>query len=330
MDIFADILIVASKSDLPLMQKYSDYTIIKGGSERQFSLQNALTQVKTDYVMVTDIARACVEKELIQDIYNSRDKADTIVPYLDVSDTVVFNGDTIDRDYTKLIQTPQLSKTKNLKRALDTDTIYTDDSSAIKASGGSVYLVKGSKSAHKITFEDDVRIVDCLKSPSKDKLVGIGYDIHAFEDNKQMMLCGVEIESRFGFKAHSDGDVAIHSVIDALLGASGLGDIGEFFPDNDPAYKGVDSKKLLKEIQQMIVSIGFEIVNVDITIFLQKPKLLRYKTLMRDQMASLLCIDKRFVNIKATTGEKMGYIGRSEGAAVQSICSLRYHDWTQK
>lgn len=142
-----------------------------------------------------------------------------------------------------------------------------------------------------------------------------------------MFLGGVEIKSDYGFKAHSDGDVLIHSIIDALLGACGAGDIGEFFPDTDEKYKGADSKELLSHIVKFVYSVGYEIVNVDLTILAEKPKINPHKSKIKSKVAELLNIEKQFVNIKATTSEKMGFVGRKEGVAVYSVATLKYYDW---
>jgi 2-C-methyl-D-erythritol 4-phosphate cytidylyltransferase/2-C-methyl-D-erythritol 2,4-cyclodiphosphate synthase len=160
-------------------------------------------------------------------------------------------------------------------------------------------------------------------------LVGFGIDIHPFEEGKPMMLCGIRIDSPFGFKAHSDGDVAIHAIIDALLGASGLGDIGEFYPDTSDEYKGVDSSKLLKDTVQRLSNFGYVIGNIDITIIAQTPRLLNYKRDMRFNLARLLNLTPNLVNIKATTAEKLGWIGRKEGVAVEAVATLYYYDWRQ-
>ncbi|RLA83109.1 MAG: 2-C-methyl-D-erythritol 2,4-cyclodiphosphate synthase, partial [Epsilonproteobacteria bacterium] len=144
---------------------------------------------------------------------------------------------------------------------------------------------------------------------------------------KQMVLGGVKIDSTFGFKAHSDGDVLIHSVIDALLGACGAGDIGEFFPDTSLEFKDIDSRILLERIVAFVVAVGYEIVNIDITIIAQKPKINPYKSDMKIVLSKILGIEKFKVNIKATTAEKLGFIGREEGVAVQSIAALKFYDW---
>ena len=327
--LFDKIIITSSLHDLAFMQNYADYTFIEGSNTRQNSLKNALKEVETEYVLVSDIARACIDKKILDLIISKKELADSIVPYLPVTDTIVYKNETIDRDSVKQIQTPQLSKTSILKVALDTDISYTDESSAITAIGGTREFILGDKNAHKITYIDDLNKIPCLEKPSTDILSGNGFDVHAFENNKPMFLCGVLIDSEYGFKAHSDGDVAIHSLIDALLGASGLGDIGTIFPDNDQSYAGIDSKILLTDIVNKIYSFGFIIVNVDITIAAQQPRLAQYKQLMRNSLSTILNIDKSRVNIKATTTEKLGFIGRSEGVGVIANANLKYFDWSK-
>lgn len=328
MNLFSKIIITSHKDEIEYMKSFCDATIIEGGNTRQESLKNALKYVDTTYVMVSDIARACPPKELIYRLIESKDKADCIVPTLSMSDTVSYEGKNIDREQIKRIQTPQLSKTEILKEALNTDLEYTDESSAILAFGRTRAEVEGDESAHKLTRLSDMKSIPCLGPPSSDTLVGNGFDVHAFEDGKKMFLGGVEIDSDFGFKAHSDGDVAIHSLIDALLGAAGMGDIGMLFPDSDDRYKGIDSKLLLKECVRRLHNCGYVIINVDITIIAQTPRLSEYKGKIRSILAKILEIETFLCNVKATTTEELGFIGRKEGVAVQSSASLKYLDWT--
>ena len=328
---FKQIIVVGHNEEINYMKKFdTSFSFVSGGNTRQNSIKNGLQEVTTKYVMVTDVARSCVPKKIIKNLIKNRKKASCIVPALDVSDTVIFKNDTINRDEVKLIQTPQLSKTKILKEALKTKKEFTDDSSAIKAFGGKIFYIKGSQKSTKLTFGKELKTVKCLKKPSKDFFTGIGIDIHQFEENKPMVLGGVKIESDFGFKAHSDGDVAIHSIIDAILGAANGGDIGEFFPDNDSRYKNADSKELLKYIVKFISNIGFSIVNIDLTILAQTPKINPYKQNMQKSLSKLLNIPQYKINIKATTAENMGFIGRKEGVMVQSIATLKYTNWIKK
>jgi 2-C-methyl-D-erythritol 4-phosphate cytidylyltransferase/2-C-methyl-D-erythritol 2,4-cyclodiphosphate synthase len=327
---FEKIVITSSKEDIEAMKNYASYTFVEGSSSRQKSLANALAEVETPYVLVSDIARACIDESFLNAIIEKKSNADCIVPYLNVTDTIVYDNKTIDRDLVKRVQTPQLSKTSVLKEALKTSEEFTDESSAIVAFGGTREFILGDENAHKITYISDLNKIPCLKKASLDVLSGNGFDVHQFDTQGEMWLGGVRIESDYGFKAHSDGDVAIHALIDALLGASGLGDIGMLFPDNDEKYKGIDSKELLRVVVQKLINYGFEIINVDITIAAQKPRLLNYKQAMRETLSQSLAIDMGRVNVKATTTEKLGFIGRGEGVGVIANANLKYFDWSKQ
>jgi len=266
---FAKIIVVAHPEELPFMQQMCDFTIVAGGETRQHSLRNALLHVNTPYTLVNDIARACIDPELITRLIDSKEYADCIVPALGINDTVVYGDETIARESIKRVQTPQLSRTDILRLALETAHNYTDESSAIVAFGGTRYFVEGDIRADKITRIDDLTALKCLGAPSPMGFTGNGFDVHSFEEGKPMVLGGVSIESPYGFKAHSDGDVAIHALIDALLGAACMGDIGMLFPDTDTTYKNIDSKVLLKKCVEKIHHFGFVIAHADITIIAQ-------------------------------------------------------------
>ena len=210
---FKQIIIVSSKDEIHLMKNFALYTYVEGGASRQASLSNALEHVDSDYVMVSDIARCCVPSDMIKRILDAKEEASCIVPVLPVTDTLYMDNTPIDREKVKIIQTPQLSVTTLLKQALETETIFTDDSSAIASLGEKVHFVEGSPLAHKLTTLSDLQKVPCIQTPSARTLTGFGIDIHAFEENKEMLLCGVKIDVDYGFKAHSDGDVAIHALI---------------------------------------------------------------------------------------------------------------------
>ena len=327
--LFKQIIITSSSDDIAFMKNYASYTFVEGSSSRQKSLANALKEVDTEYVLVSDIARSCISEDFLQQIIAKKGDFDCVVPCLKVNDTIVYEDSTIDRDKVKRIQTPQLSHTKTLKQALQTKTDFTDESSAIVAFGGTREFILGDEDAHKITYIKDLNKIPCLSEPSSDILSGTGFDVHAFDTKGDMWLGGVLIESDYGFLAHSDGDVAIHALIDALLGAAGMGDIGMMFPDNDATYAGIDSKELLSQVVTKIHDFGFVIINVDLTIAAEKPRIGKYKTLMREILAPLLSLDMARVNIKATTTEKLGFIGRGEGVGVIANANLKYFDWTK-
>lgn len=152
--------------------------------------------------------------------------------------------------------------------------------------------------------------------------VGMGYDVHKLVPDRKLILGGVEIPHTLGLLGHSDADVLLHAIMDALLGAAALGDIGKHFPDTDDAYKGADSMKLLSHVRDLIQEEGYVINNIDATIIAQKPKLRPYIDLMEEKIADCLKIEKSQVNVKATTEERLGFTGREEGISSQAICSL--------
>ncbi|MBO7286343.1 MAG: 2-C-methyl-D-erythritol 2,4-cyclodiphosphate synthase [Alistipes sp.] len=152
--------------------------------------------------------------------------------------------------------------------------------------------------------------------------VGIGYDVHALAEGLRLVLCGVEVEHTKGCVAHSDGDVAIHAICDAMLGALALGDIGKLFPDNDQQYKGIDSRKLLKQVVDLIRDRGYDVSNVDCTIAMQRPKLRPHIDLMRERLAEVIGIAVDRVSVKATTTERLGFEGREEGVSATAVTLL--------
>jgi len=152
--------------------------------------------------------------------------------------------------------------------------------------------------------------------------VGQGFDVHAFAENRKLILGGIEVPYHLGLAGHSDADVLIHAICDALLGAAGLGDIGHHFPDNDPKYAGIDSTKLLSDVMKSLAENNLKVGNLDATVIAQKPKLATHISAMRTRLAGLLGIDTSLCNIKATTTEKLGFTGRGEGIAAQAIVLL--------
>ncbi|WP_454990796.1 bifunctional 2-C-methyl-D-erythritol 4-phosphate cytidylyltransferase/2-C-methyl-D-erythritol 2,4-cyclodiphosphate synthase [Campylobacter rectus] len=327
-------IIVASNEGKYMSKFAPSYRFVKGGATRQESLKNALKLVQSEFVLVSDIARPMISAELFSRIMSGIQNADCVVPALKVPDTVYLGADVVDREQIKLIQTPQLSRTAMLKSALESGQIYTDDSSAITAVGGKIWYVQGDENARKITFKDDLSKICGLGAPSSEIYVGNGFDVHAFEEEKKegsfVTIGGEKIPFERNLKAHSDGDVAIHALIDAILGAAGLGDIGEHFPDTDDKFKGADSALLLKEAYNLVRSVGFELINADVTVIAEQPKLGKFKSAMEVNIANALNLTPSRINVKATTTEKLGFTGRGEGIAATASASLKIYDWTQK
>ncbi len=328
-NLFSRIIITAHPEDIEYMRLHGDYEIVAGGNSRQASLKRALEHVETPYVMVSDVARGCIGDSLLRRLLDARDQADCIVPAVKVHDTVVYEGNTIDRNALLRIQTPQLSRTAALKAALQSPNEYTDESSAIAANGGSRRFVAGDEGARKLTTLADLASLPCLTPPAASTFTGNGLDVHAFDTKGTLVLGGVKIDHPVGFKAHSDGDVAIHALIDALLGAAGIGDIGTLFPDSDDTYKDIDSAVLLERTCEKLTRYGFGIINADITVAAQSPRLAAYKNRMRTRLAAVMKVPPVRIGVKATTTEKLGFVGREEGVAVFATATLNYMDWTR-
>ena len=191
----------------------------------------------------------------------------------------------------------------------------------------------GDERAHKITNFSDLKKLSCLTPPSGEQVTGIGFDVHKFSESKTgsfVTLCGENLPHERSLIAHSDGDVSAHALTDAILGAAGLGDIGEHFPDADAKFKGANSLELLSAAYALAQSVGFELINADISILAERPKISKFKQKMEANVAQALGVSASRVNVKATTTEKLGFVGREEGIAALASVNLRYYDWTKK
>lgn len=326
---FGQTIVAISPQEVRYAQSFvDDFEVVGGGNTRQESLLNALQKVDCEWVLVSDAARCCIDKKVLKAILNAP-IADCIAPFVPAHDTTYSSlFGYLARETLKQIQTPQLCRKATLLDALSKGE-FGDESSAIHAYGGAVGFVAGSSMLHKLTTYHDLALLD-LPSPSNETLVGNGFDVHGFTQGDHLMICGVRIPYSHSFDAHSDGDVGIHALIDALLGAVGAGDIGQWFPDSDLQYENIDSAFLLQQILYFIANVGFYIVNVDLTIIAQEPKIAPHKDRMRARLSSLLDISAAKLNIKATTTEHLGFLGRSEGIAASCVATLKYVDWRQK
>lgn len=327
---FEKIFVAMSEDELSYAKNFFPL-ILEGGQTRTESILKCLEFVDSSYVLIHDVARFHPVEFVIDQLFEQalRDpNLSCIAPRLEIVDTLYCNdGSYPKREEFFAIQTPQLSKVKDLKEALSQGE-FSDESSALNANHKKIAFVQGSSMMNKITYPDDLV---CLKNNTplmqQECKVGNGIDIHAFKQGKKMLLGGIEIQSEFGFRAHSDGDVVLHSIIDAILGAIGGGDIGEWFPDNDPKYCNADSKELLRKVLLFAKNVGYELSQLDLTILAQTPKILPYKNLMKDKLSELLNLPHHRINIKATTGEDLGFIGRKEGLCVLSYLCMKSIDW---
>ncbi|TKX28524.1 bifunctional 2-C-methyl-D-erythritol 4-phosphate cytidylyltransferase/2-C-methyl-D-erythritol 2,4-cyclodiphosphate synthase [Campylobacter sp. MIT 12-5580] len=322
--------IIVTSGNISYMKKFAPhYDFVQGGATRAQSLKNALEKVQTPWVMVSDVARVDIPQSLFLRLIENALHADCITPALKVADTALYaNDEALQREKIKLIQTPQLSRTSLLQKALNLNADFSDDSTAMSAVGAKVWFVEGDERAKKLTFKEDLASFN-LPAPSAEVFSGNGFDVHEFGENRALILGGIKVHESMGLKAHSDGDAIAHALTDALLGGASLGDIGEHFPDTDEAYKNADSMQLLSKVYTLVKQYGFELVNADISVIAQAPKLGKFKELIAKNIASCLGVSEFRVNVKATTTEGLGFVGRKEGIAVLASVNLKYFDWTQ-
>ncbi|MCI5138637.1 MAG: 2-C-methyl-D-erythritol 2,4-cyclodiphosphate synthase, partial [Candidatus Electrothrix sp. AR1] len=237
---------------------------------------------------------------------------------------------TVDRSQLWHAQTPQAMDLHLLERAYEyaaaTEFIGTDEASLLEHAGVSVSVVMGSEENIKITRPEDLRIAATLLRENQEgetaMRIGHGFDAHRLVEGRKLILGGVEIPYQLGLAGHSDADVLVHALMDALLGALGAGDIGRHFPDTDEQYRGADSLKLLEQVMALVKAKGMKLVNADITVVCQQPKLAPHLATMQSNLAAVCATTPELINIKATTTEEMGYTGRGEGIAAHAVVLL--------
>ena len=300
--------------------------VVVGGKERQDSIYEGLKQLPedTDYVLIHDAARPFVTQELIQETIASVIEKKAVVCAVPVKDTIRMKteqekSETMDRSLMYAVQTPQAFEKKLIVEAYEKayrDRFYgTDDATLAERAGHTVHMIDGSYDNIKITTRGDLPV-------NQEMRIGTGFDVHAFETGRKLMLGGVEIPFEKGLSGHSDADVLIHAIMDALLGAAGCGDIGQHFPDNEQKYKGIASLVLLEKVAEIVASKGYEVGNIDAVVIAERPKIAPYRNEMIKMTANALGISEDKVNIKGTTTEKLGFTGREEGIAAQTVCTL--------
>lgn len=304
---------------------------VLGGDNRKDSVRNALKALPEDceLVLVHDGARPLVSEDLILRVLDSARKYGSGVPALPLTDTVKRvnlagqSVDTLERQPLRTVQTPQAFHRTLLQSAYDeVDGMAPDDASLVEQLGIPVHLVAGEVNNIKLTLPGDLERAEEILRGSLLPRVGIGYDIHRLAAGRRLVLCGVTIPFDRGLEGHSDADVAVHALIDALLGAAALGDIGQHFPASDAQYENADSMGLLQEILQLLRHHGVMPFNVDLVIAAEKPRLAPYVHQMRESLAQALTLPEGRVSIKATTTEGLGPEGRGEGISARAVVLL--------
>jgi 2-C-methyl-D-erythritol 4-phosphate cytidylyltransferase/2-C-methyl-D-erythritol 2,4-cyclodiphosphate synthase len=310
-----------------------------GGPERQDSVKNGLMMLSQEesVVLIHDAARPLVTKEIIVRAIEAVKVHGTGVAAVTVKDTIKqADGEnravsTPDRAQLRAVQTPQgFLKSilhKAHRNAQENGILATDDAGLVEALGESVHLSDGSYCNIKITTPEDMFMAEAmLNVNNREAFPSIricqGYDVHQLVAGRKLILCGVEIPHETGLLGHSDADVALHALMDAMLGALALGDIGKHFPDSDQRYMGISSLLLLKHVAGLVKEHGFFIGNADVTIIAQRPRLAPYVAAMRENIAAALEVSIGFINVKATTTEHLGFEGEEKGISAQAVCLL--------
>lgn len=315
----------------------------EGGSTRQESVFNALCALEKacssenensidrapEFVLIHDAARPWVTEQIIGNVLDCAGAYGAAVPSTPAVDTLAFTDESktvitgyADRPHTFCLQTPQGFRFKDLleahrKAAADSNTACTDDTTIWAAYCGPVHLCEGNAQNRKITFKEDIQTEASMQIRT-----GLGYDLHRLVEGRKLVLGGITIPFEKGEDGHSDGDVLLHAITDALLGAAGIADIGELFPPSDNTWKDADSGKLLQAAWKKVQDKGWKLENLDCVVAMEKPKFLPWRDQVRSSIASLLGCSKDCVFVKAKTGEGLGEIGRGEAAAVWATCLI--------
>lgn len=315
-----------------------------GGATRQASVHaglEALAAQQPDIVLIHDAARPFVTPAVISRAIEAAERTGAAVPAIAVTDTIKQVSDagdveaTPDRAKLRIAQTPQAFRfdvilDAHRRAARDGRSDFTDDAALAEWAGLTVATFEGDPANMKLTNpEDFVREEARLASQLGDIRTGTGYDVHAFGDGDHLMICGVRVPHTKGFLAHSDGDVGLHALVDAILGALADGDIGSHFPPSDMKWKGAASDKFLKYAIERVTARGGRIANLEVTLICERPKIGPLRDAMRARISEISGVDVSRVAVKATTSERLGFTGREEGIAATASATIRL-PWTDK
>ena len=312
--------------------------IVSGGATRAESAKNGVLAASGELVAVHDAARPFVSEAVIEAVLEAAARCGAAAPAVPVKDTIkrAVRGDgktvppdctvaeTPDRSTLYAVQTPQcFDRTEYLKALEELDEekarLVTDDCSLFELTGRTVQLTQGDYANLKITTRED------LPRPAQEEhkmRIGHGYDVHRLVEDRKLILGGVDVPFEKGLLGHSDADVLTHAVMDAVLGAAALGDIGQHFPDNDPTYSGADSLKLARRVAEILAEHGYRIENIDATLLCQRPKLAPHIPAMRANLAAAFGLPVDAVSVKATTEEHLGFTGEGLGIAAHAVALI--------
>ncbi|KQM65877.1 2-C-methyl-D-erythritol 4-phosphate cytidylyltransferase [Sphingomonas sp. Leaf17] len=329
----AVVVVIGEGQQAQVAAMLPDVRVVVGGASRRESVACGLAAIRGDgfdRILVHDAARPFAPADVIAAVVAALDDHDAAVPVLPVADTVARGdgllGDVVPRDGLWRIQTPQGFRLPMLAEAhaawpLSEDA--TDDAQMVRRLGGTVALVQGSTMLEKVTYPEDFAAAEARITRPWQTRMATGFDVHRLEDGEELWLGGIHIPHHQGLSGHSDADVALHALTDALLGTIAAGDIGTHFPPSDPQWKGADSAQFLVHAASLIAAKGGEIVFVDLTLMCEAPKIGPHRAAMTTRIAALLGLPEDCVSVKATTTERLGFTGRGEGIAAQAAATVR-------
>ena len=307
------------------LEGLTGYELVTGGATRQQSVAHALSAIgSADRVLIHDAARPDLPETVIARLLDALDDAPGAIPVLPVVDSLSRDENglmvgTARREELRRVQTPQAFRFADIRSAHAAwkgDPVAGDDAQVLRAAGGAVAHVAGDERLAKLTFAED------FMTALPPMRVGMGYDVHRLAEGEELWLGGIRIEHDRGLAGHSDADVALHAIVDALLGAIANGDIGSHFPPSDPQWKGASSDRFLAHAARLVTDAGYAVGNIDLTIICEAPKIGPHRQAMRGRIADLLGVDINAISVKATTTERLGFTGRGEGIAAQAIASV--------
>ena len=330
------VTVVISESDEPLFRQYCGYlkniSFIFGGSNRQESVRlglESLSELNPEFVLIHDGARPFLPAQVIDDILYKLESEDCVIPILRINDSLkkAVGGRitrSVDRNQYLRTQTPQGFRYSKIMEAhlTKSDLSFSDDAALLEG-GQSLATVDGSEDLFKITYASDLKKATQFIAANYEYRVGNGFDVHKFGLGKGVTLCGIFVPHTLSLVGHSDADVALHAITDALLGALAEGDIGEHFPPTDPRWKDVSSEIFLQRAIELMEKEAGEIVNIDLTIICEVPKIDPFKPNMRQKLSEIFQTPLNNINVKATTTEGLGAMGRKEGISSQATVTIR-------
>jgi 2-C-methyl-D-erythritol 4-phosphate cytidylyltransferase / 2-C-methyl-D-erythritol 2,4-cyclodiphosphate synthase len=302
---------------------------IKGGTERSDSVRNGLAMVEGDAVLIHDAARPFCPPGVVERLVAQLEFFEGAAPVLTVGDTLARVSDQleepVDRSGIVRVQTPQAFRLEAIRQAYAAwaGRTPTDETTVLRAAGMRVATVEGDPALEKLTTPQDFEHAEQWLAGTLASRTGMGFDVHAFAGEGPIMLGGIEVPHQRGLAGHSDADVVLHAITDALLGAAGLGDIGEHFPSSDPQWKGASSDLFLRHAVDLLDARGAIIDHLDCTIIAEGPKVGPHRSAMRLRIAEIAGLRPGQVSIKATTTDGLGFTGRREGIAAQAVASIR-------